>query len=222
MIIFKECKIVGDGTHDELPCSCKEYRNIYRSQANKKEIECKAPDMEIGKNGDKRIKNDRFSPLKFLVNILFTAAAIWLIPPTLMIILAFLLSATVLIPYISQILTTIAVLFLVYFLCRALSTIRHKKKCIKKMKKICYDHGYDLEIKTRPFQGLLSCTRSIEFVIKTPNHRYAGTFLPVFLKTTILYFTPKNTYRFCRKMFRLSIFLQNINIFLMLPTGRKK
>lgn len=171
-----------------------------------KESELKAPTIEIDKNGDKRIKNDRFSPLKFFVNFLFIAAAIWLIPSFLINFLAFSSLTTVLIPYISQILITIVALFLIYFFCRILSTIRHKKRFIKKMKRICYDHGYDFEIKSRAFKGLLYCTRSIEFIIKTPNSSYAGTFLPVFLKTTILYFTPQNNYRFCWKMFRLSIF----------------
>ena len=187
-----------------------------------KESELQAPDTEIDKNGEKKVRSERPAPLKMIIGFLFLAAAIWLLPPVMLGIFAFLSSAKVFLPYAGTILSTLAVLNFSYFLLRALSTMLSKKKFVKNIKKICADREYDLKIKIKQFKGLLYCTRKVEFIIKTPKATYSGTFIPVFLKSTILYFTPRNTYRFRRKILRFTIPFPNHKYLFETGDGEEK
>lgn len=122
-------------------------------------------------------------------NIGCVAVGIWLIPSLYWRVLAYIITgANVLRGNLLRLLLWILAIIGALILWRALKTVNARRKLFKELRKICAERGYNLTTRMNTLRGLFYCTRQEDFVVETPEKRYAGSILPVPNKKCTLYF----------------------------------
>lgn len=109
--------------------------------------------------------------------------------------------------YALQILLIAASVVTLILLIRINGTHKVRRKFVKAIKSECTAKGYKFTIRFKPFKGLLYCSGIPEVIVETDDKCFVCTFVPVYRKNSVLYFTPYNEYRYCVHFLRRNIFL---------------
>lgn len=144
------------------------------------------------------------------LNIFCIFAGIYLLPSVYWMLMAYIITgANALSGNLLKLLLWILAVATILIIGRALKTVNARRKFFREMRKVCREHGYKFSTRINTLRGLFYCTGREDFIVETPDKRYAGSILPIPSKKCALYFRfdyDGGGYNFRRAIFRFMVF----------------